>query len=59
MLATLDGDRSKEERKRWSEGLRIVIARIQEDQVGDIDEIARRVVMFRREFFGGSFLGRI
>lgn len=59
LLAALDGNRPKEEKKRWSEGLRKVIAVIQEDAVSDIDEIARRVAAYRREFHGGSAFGQI
>lgn len=48
--------KSMEERNKWANGLRQLIEDIRKEGINDVDQIANKVVAYRRAFVGDSIL---
>jgi hypothetical protein len=58
LIGTLDNSSAKNKvaGNKWSAGLRKVIEQIRREGINDVGEITKRVVTYRRAFFGDSIL---
>ncbi|KIW04630.1 uncharacterized protein PV09_04376 [Verruconis gallopava] len=57
LIGSIDPSRPQEEKVRWSNGVKKLIAEIQKEGIKDLESIAQKVVAHRRVFFGNSILG--